>query len=221
MTENKEKHVERKSLWLMLLAVIVTLLLLLPGIAGAASKEKSFQASADVTLEAQNSGRNYGSSANCFVNGANGRKDSTLLMWNISSLPRNSKIAKATIHLRVNNPSKHTYFVYGLKKDWEESEATWQRASRTVAWASPGASSTSSRSGDRDSAEAGKLIAKKSGTAKIVIDVALVQDWLDGSRRNYGVIIAEGRSSATDDLAFFCSETTQQTQRPKLVIEYR
>lgn len=215
MIENSRKRFRLKGIWLLLLVVMITLLLLIPDIAGAAVK--AFRNSADVTLDEQYSSRNFGSSANCAVGGSgySGRELSTLLAWNISSIPRYSEITKATIHLQVNNPSKDIFYVYSVKKPWKEYEATWVLATKRSRWASSGASGYS----DRQSIYDGRLIAKKTGTARIALDPDLVQEWLDRPTKNYGVIIANGK--ATDQLGFYCYETTRTTLRPKLEVIYR
>lgn len=213
MFENSSKQFRFKGLWLLLTVVMVALLLLLPDIAGAIVKQ--LQSSADVTLDESNSSRNFGSSAECYVGGSGSsrREKSTILAWDLRSIA-GKKITKATIHLQVTNSSKDTFYVYGLKKPWKESEATWLRATKTTRWAADGASGSS----DRQSSYDGRLIAVKTGTAKIALDPDLVQTWVDNSSKNYGVIIANRK--ATDDLGFYCSETTRQTLRPKLEVVY-
>lgn len=217
MAEYEERHFGWRSHLLLLFVIAVALILLLPDVAGAQSSTKTFQYGTDVTLDEYHSRYNYGSSSKCYLDGAgkSGRERSTLLSWNISTLPKSSTITKATIHLRVNNPSKHIFYVNGLRKKWVESQATWEQARVRSPWATEGAKG----SADRYSRRAGTLYAKQTGTAMIKLDPDLVQGWLNYPTRNYGVIIAN--TAATDGLIFFCSETTQKTQRPKLVIEYR
>lgn len=219
MNQFKEVQLQWKSVWLLLIMAII-ILILLPGSAGAAAaKSATFQYSSDVTLEASNYNRNYGSSTKCYVDGTygGGGERSTLLSWNISSLPKNSTITKATLFLRVDDPSRDTFNVYGLRKKWIESEATWQRASNKLFWTSAGASSSS----DRDTYSSGTLYARKAGTAKIELDRDLVAGWLRRPQANYGMIIASARRTSGDRIGFYCSEATQSTQRPKLVVEYR
>ena len=217
MSEYTVRKMGWKSLWLLLLMTAVVLLLALPGIADARSSTKTFEYGADVTLYERYSSRNYGSGSTCYVSGSrsSSRERSTLLYWNVNSLPKNSTITKVTIYLQVQNGSADSFYVYGLKRTWEESEATWVWATNRTRWAGGGASGSS----DRSSYRAGLLRARYPGTATIELDPDLVQYWLDYPARNYGVIIAN--RSAIGGIGFYCSEATQRTQRPRLVVEYR
>jgi hypothetical protein len=215
MIENSSKRFRLRGLSLLLFMVMVALLLLLPDIASAVVKP--FQNSADVTLSERYSSRNYGTSSLCTVAGSknSGRELSTLLSWYIGSIPSGREITKATIHLQITNPSKDTFYVYALNKPWREYEATWVLATKKTRWSKEGASGLS----DRQSSYVGRLLAKKTGTARIALDPDLVQEWVKRPTKNYGVIIANSKS--TDDLGFYCYETTRTTYRPKLEVVYR
>jgi hypothetical protein len=198
----------------------VILLLALAGSIGAAM-EKKFSYGANVTLAASNRFRNlgdYGDYDECHISGArsNGGERSTLLMWNISSLPRNSRITRATIELWIKNNSDDTFYVYGLRKRWTENEATWLKASKSTPWSKAGASGYL----DRDEDLAGYIREPSTGLVRINLDTDLVQKWLYNSQKNYGVIITAASAFDDDDLSFDCSETSQSTLRPGLVIEF-
>jgi len=169
----------------------------------------------DVTLEQASKSQKHGSKPMCYVDGDdNGGNDrNALLFWDVSAIPDDSTITKATIQLYVTDKSGESYNVYGVKRRWDESAATWNRASNNVSWANGGANG----SGDRGKS-VGTLGSKNTGTAQINLSPALVQDWVDGDQANYGVLIAN--PTATDGIDFYCSETSQKSRRPKLVIEY-
>jgi hypothetical protein len=218
MKQISEKKLSFKGLWLMIIMVSIVLVLLLPGVAGAAMT-KEFSNALDATLESRYSNYNYGYESVCYVDGTRGSggERNTVMYWNISSLPRSSKVLEATIYLRITDPSKDTFYVYALKKEWDESKTTWWQASDIDDWDGGGASS----SYDRNTNSAGTLYAWSAGTAKIDLDPDLVEDWLSYPQNNYGVVITSRNRNSSDSIGFYSSDASQSTQRPKLVIEYR
>jgi hypothetical protein len=218
MIHNSKCQLSPMSLWLPLILVSIVLALLMPAIAGAAMT-KTFSYALDATLESRYSNYNFGYEPICYVDGmrGSGGERTTLLYFNISSLPRYSEVLEATIYLRINDPSKDTFYAYALKKDWVESEATWTQASDYDDWYGGGASSLYDRYADG----AGTLYAPYTGTAKIYLDPDAVERWLRSPQYNFGVVIASSSRYSSDRIGFYSSDASQSSQRPKLVIEYR
>lgn len=214
VTEQKRKSLYWKLFFMLLL--VLPMLMLISNVSYAL--EKTFQYSADVTIVERNRNGTFGKSDICQVSGSRSSagERSTLMMWNISSLPKNSRITGATINLHITNNSADTFYVYGLRKRWAEYEATWEKASKSTWWSKPGASGYSDRHDD----PAGYLLAKSGSVASIRLDPDLVQDWLEDSQGNYGIVIAAARVYDDDDVSFYCSESTRSSYRPELIIKY-
>jgi hypothetical protein len=169
----------------------------------------------DVTLEQESSNQNFGKQSICYVDGDDngGYERNTLLFWDISSIPQGSRITKATIQLTVIDVSADAYYVYSARKPWRANTATWNQAGSSNFWSNGGATGPA----DRGSV-VGKLSARNEGKAQINLQSSLVQDWVDGKRANYGVLIAS--STAFDGIDFYCSEASKKSVRPQLVVEY-
>lgn len=139
-----------------------------------------------------------------------------VLKWQLAGIPAGAVVIGASIGVNVVDPGSSPYPIYALARDWVESEVTWNRASAAAAWGQAGATAAT----DRDAAPIGATTTG-SGTQSYPLNaagVALVQAWLNGSKPNHGVIIAD--TALTDGLDFSSREATTATNRPMLTISY-
>jgi hypothetical protein len=138
-----------------------------------------------------------------------------VLRWEIAGIPAGAIVLGASITVNVTDPGS-SFPVYALKRDWNEAEVSWNRASASAAWGQAGASATT----DRDAAP---LATTGAGTGKQTYafnaaGVAIVQQWIAGTRANYGVAIAD--TTLTDGLDFNSRESAVVDNRPRLTISY-
>jgi len=176
----------------------------------------SYSGATDATIREASPTTNDGSATTCEADGddGGGADKSCLLKWTISGIPAGSVVHSASITLQATDGSSNTYSLYELKRSWSESSVTWNDATSSTAWGTPGAKGTSDR---------GSLLGSVSGSAgskTIVLNaagIALVQAWVDGTSNN-GIIIAS--SSNTDGIDFASSEHGTVSYRPKLTITY-
>src|SRR2546425_1380610 len=169
----------------------------------------------DTRISAVQPDRNYGTSTTLWANGADG--NTALLKWENFNIPVGSTVRAATITLNVTNPSKGTYELYALRRNWVEAEATWNQYAAGQSWQVPGAKGTS----DRSSTVLGTVAASSIGQYTITLNaagIALVQSWVDDPSKNQGLIIDD--PTVTDGLAFDSSEALTISNRPKLTITY-
>lgn len=170
----------------------------------------------DVTLEQAHRDQNFVKNSRCYVDGDDngGYERNTLLFWDVSSIPYGSKVTKATVQLTVFNESADRYYVYDVKRNWHPYMATWDEAADNRPWSRGGATGSSDLGG-----VVGTLNAFNTGTATINLDPAVVQKWVNGHVvDNEGLLIAN--SQADDGIDFYCMESTSQSRRPKLIVEY-
>ncbi|UCD28922.1 MAG: DNRLRE domain-containing protein [Planctomycetota bacterium] len=155
---------------------------------------------------------------NCLADGddppGTGHDMSTLLRWDLRTIPAGTRIRAASITLHTSDASFDEYYLYEMKRGWVDHEATWKAYREGAPWARAGASDPQ----DRGNKVLGRL--KATSTGKFVIrlnndGVALVQRWIDNPASNHGLIIAN--SQATDGVDFRCIGIVMF--RPMLTIE--
>jgi hypothetical protein len=142
------------------------------------------------------------------------------IRFDLSLLPRNATVDKATLQLYV--PATPLYDVRarvaGLLRAWDESTATWQLAAADQPWTLPGASAIGS---DRSAwVSATQQIVE--GSRWYEFDLTpLVREWAAYPERNQGVVVTAlaGDSNANVEARFVSREGTP-AWRPQLIISY-
>lgn len=182
---------------------------------------KSFQNGSDYSgaqdtrLRASYPTTNYGGTSTLRVDGW--QDDAALLKWDLSSIPAGSTIQSVSLTLNVSDPTRSTYEIYQLKRDWSETTSTWRQAASGVNWQTAGAKGTL----DRGSTVLGTVTASSVGPATIKLNsagLAVVQSWINNPSSNYGFVIQD--YSATDGLSFSSSNHSNPAVRPTLTVSY-
>ncbi len=176
----------------------------------------SYGGSTDATIAQAQATTNFGNAASCEADGDDGSGvDKTcLLRWSLTGIPAGATVNSASIGLQVINSTANTYSAYALLRSFEESQATWNRASTAQAWGTAGALASSDR---------GSVVGSITGStgAKTInlnsAGIALVQTWVNGGT-NGGVSIASATN--TDGIDFASSEASTVANRPTLNVTY-
>ncbi|HEY6560500.1 MAG TPA: DNRLRE domain-containing protein [Polyangiaceae bacterium] len=177
----------------------------------------AYAGSTDATIRQASATTNYGSATTCEADGDDGSgvDKSCILRWSLSGIPAGSAVTSASVRLRVLDASSNTYNVYEVRRGWTESQVTWNNATSTSAWASPGAQGSTDR---------GALIGTATGSATGALTItlnaagiALVQSWVNGGA-NSGIIVAS--TTNTNGIDFASSEHATLSYRPTLAITY-
>lgn len=150
----------------------------------------------------------------------------TLLKFDVTGLPENAETASATLRLVFNNVvAMDSDRVIALEilepnKAWEETEATWQRATDLVAWDSDG--------GDY-SGSVGLMHISPSeyGTddaIEVSLDAAVVQRWISNPADNRGMLFRNTCENTTDAseksfVVFYTKDYGTDADRPSLIVE--
>jgi hypothetical protein len=175
----------------------------------------TYAGTSDTKIASKNTNTNYGTAQTLDIDGS--PDTAGLLQWDISAIPAGSIIVSAAIELNISNATSHNYEIYALQRAWDELSATWQQAAAGSNWAAPGATA----SGDHDSAVLGQLGPVSTGAQRIELNdagIAAVQAWIDDPSSNFGIILQA--YAASNGVDFRSSETSNASQRPKLIINY-
>ena len=183
--------------------------------------DTAYDGTQDTYIREATAANNYGTAATLQVDGDEPSGTSTdmsiLLGWDISAIPADATVQSAKMHLNVLDVSSGPYFCYGLLRQWEQAQATWNEALSASPWATAGALGAS----DRDSLPLCTLSAPALGPVSINLNsdgVAMVQSWVDGSAGNFGLVISD--SATTNGADFDSSDSGSAIDRPKLEIVY-
>jgi hypothetical protein len=142
---------------------------------------------------------------------------SSLLSWDLTSIPSGSIIESVDITVNVTNASTYEYEFYEMKQPWVEGAATWNEYASGLSWEVAGADG----SGDRGSTVLGVITAAITGLQTLSLNasgVAMVQSWVDNPASNHGFIILDYNNS--NGLDFSSREKGTASLRPKLTVTY-
>lgn len=159
-----------------------------------------------------------------------------LLRFDVSSVPANARILRATLGFYVqrhSNEGEIDVSAYTLRKAWNPNEATWERASASASWGALGANSTDGGNPDRDASATDlrplrwyRYVDMNTGEQALVDDATwyslditpAVRDWVADPESNFGVILKAMGGSTEVQIA--ASEWRDVNLRPCLVITY-
>jgi hypothetical protein len=183
------------------------------------SPSSSYAGTRDTYISQASPTSNYGTLNVLRVDGdaGSGMDLSTLLRWDVLSIPAGSVVQSVALTIFVTDPSPNTYQVYELKRPWVENQATWQVFAAGSNWAAAGANGAL----DRGSAVLGTVTASAQGSYTLTLNSAglnLVQSWVDTPSTNNGIIIAN--TTNADALFFRPRHASNTANRPKLTVTY-
>ncbi|MDK2125716.1 DNRLRE domain-containing protein [Parachitinimonas caeni] len=143
------------------------------GSSGGEGQSISLSAVRDVTVVSDNSLIN---DSMVYADGdKSGKQLRALLGWNVSAVPANASLKRASIRLNVTDPSSGSYNLYAMTSSWSESSARYsQTAGGTLM---------------------GSVVPSSTGSATLVLNSAglgIVQGWINGSVTNHGVALISG-----------------------------
>jgi len=180
----------------------------------------SYAGTRDTVIKQANATTNFGPATTLDMDGddGNGVDKSILLKWDTASIPSGKSVTAVTLALRVVNSTANTYQIFEAKRNWVETQATWNVFATGSSWQVAGAAGAN----DRGATVLATVGPASSGTTVTVSlnasGVALVQNWINNPSANFGFLMTN--STNTDGLDFSSSEAATASTRPKLTITY-
>jgi hypothetical protein len=193
----------------------------------------SLTAAEDTYLSANDVTFNNGGNTQLHVDATTGTsRRTTLLKWDLSSIPTNATVSSASLSLYVEDASSLVFNLYNMRRAWVEgtgnrtastTSANWNTYDGAASWGTVGAANTSSDRYDTNLWGAGTSSFSSTGSKTVALNadgVAVVQGWLSGPASNYGLIMQNYSGSTSNAVFFSSSEATTPANRPKLNITY-
>ncbi len=193
----------------------------------------SLVAAEDTYLSANDVTYNNGGNTELHVDATTGTsRRTTLLKWNLSSIPGNATVSAASLSLYVSDASPLVFNLYNMRQSWVEgtvtrtastTSANWNTYNGVNSWGTVGAASTTSDRYDTNLWSAGTASFSTTGSKTLALNasgVEVVQGWINGSLSNYGLIIQNYSGSTSNAVFFSSSEATTAANRPKLNVSY-
>lgn len=134
-----------------------------------------------------------------------------------SSIPLNATIDSAKLGLYMDAAQSLTtnsgeYSARRLTRGWT-GRATWNTYNGTDNWTNPG--------GDYKSEQTGLVTLNGKTSGYKFWDVTdITSSWIKGTTQNYGFIVKQSYETTDNALAFYSTNTTDDTRWPKLTISY-
>lgn len=175
-----------------------------------------YQGQQDTTLSANHPTQNQSGLATLNVEGAgDGNELSVLLRWSLPQIPDNATLCKAYAELYVTNPTAQSYQYYLMSYPaWLGSQATWNVASISHPWQTPGALGAN----DRGPMMGAFSAPVANTTVRLDLPAYQVVPWFQFAASNSGIII--GNRVNDDKVAFASKLDPDPNHRPKLTLQY-
>jgi pimeloyl-ACP methyl ester carboxylesterase len=158
----------------------------------------------------------YGNDAMIHAKEAVNAAKRSLIRFDLSQIDPAAQVLSARLELFVGyrHPEAATSVqVYEMMRPWSEANATWAVTGLGDAWSVAGAAGA----GTDRSADSVGVFALSAGNGYKAFDATqLIQKWVRTPGANHGLQIVGGNA----DVRFWSSESSRDTERPKLVIEY-
>ncbi len=173
---------------------------------------------------------NYGASSPLSIDSDDpynsGDDISSLLYWDLASIPEGSMLESASITVYVEDVTESPgYEMFAMNQFWVEGSgqgsatgdgATWNTYDGSTAW--PGGEGGA---GDRGTQALAVFAPTQTGTLTVDLNtqaVSVLQGWINGPASNSGFMIHAG--STSNGLDFTSSEGSTAANRPKLTLVY-
>ncbi len=208
-------------------AMLIIVALLGSLVQGFAQTTVTLNSSGDVEIwnnSTNDANKNYGACNIIYVNGATSSpKQRDLIQFNVSSIPSGASITSATLRLvKVGGGNtSRAIAVYRITSPWTEgtgdcngnstADATWNNRTTSTAWGTAG--------GDFNATA--YATTNVAGNAAYTWTItSLVQEWVNATNPNYGLMVKYETENVTDEKNFASEENNTTADRPQLIVTY-
>lgn len=156
--------------------------------------------------------------------GCDGGICSGLMYFDISSIGSCTTVSSASVTVNITNATADRYGVYGLRRNWGETTATWETYDGTNSWTTAGARDTTNDRYSTDLMNGNANDGWGSGTTGVKTydfdadGIQWLQDIIDGNITNYGFIVDENDAADDDSVQWSTRADATISNRPKLSI---
>ncbi len=182
------------------------------------SPEPSYAGVADTYIALYEPDRNDGGSATMRLHSSQDGRERILIKFDISRIPTSAVVTEATLHMFVwyrTHPYQVEANAYPVKRHWNESEATWNRATGASFWTQPGCNDPVF---DYDPTVVATATLNYTNDFYSWDLTEMAQQWVENPASNEGIVmIPKGLST---QYQVRTSDMPDQTQRPQLVVSY-
>ena len=177
----------------------------------------NYLGTSDSYMNSGQAGNSFGAATQLLLDGEDAGADLvSMIRWDISDIPAGSSINSVSISLGVFNPSNSSYQTYPLLRNWDEGLVSWNNADGSN-WESGGAQGAT----DKGASSLGTINATGTGSYTLNLNatgVQVVQDWVDGTSSNFGLLFSNLTSS--DGVDMYSRESSDPASRPKLSVTF-
>ncbi|PKO13235.1 MAG: hypothetical protein CVU39_20265 [Chloroflexi bacterium HGW-Chloroflexi-10] len=190
-------------------------------------------ATEDTYLSANDVAFNNGGRTELHVDATTGTsRRTTLMKWDLSSIPANATVSAATLSLYVSDASPLTFNLYNMRRSWVEgtsnrtdstNSANWNTYDGSNSWGAVGVADISTDRYDTNLWNASTISFSSTGGKTVALNnagVAVVQGWINESASNYGLTMLNHSGTTSNALFFSSSEATTAANRPTLNVTY-
>ena len=170
----------------------------------------------DSKIRQENATTNYGTQTSIQTRNQTGNHEKAMLYFALSSIAGGSQVTSSVLRLTVvSNVSDQILKVYRVNYPWVEEQVTYNIRSTGINWDTAGLGSDT----DYEATEYASIEIDKLAGQTIDIDLTtLVNEWLDGSYPNYGILLNIPQVDGGANAAFYSSENS--TDKPILITTY-
>lgn len=167
----------------------------------------------DAEIWQQSPDNNYGNAAETWVSSAGNDTTRSLLRFNMGAIPVGAKILQANLSLQRQSGSGSggPVSAHRVRNPWSEASVTWNERKNGSNWDTAGS--------DFDSKALATTLVGPANQRYEWSITSLVQDWVDGSAPNYGVVLV-GAIAGMSGERFYTSDASDPAWHPHLSITY-
>jgi hypothetical protein len=181
----------------------------------------AYSGTIDAWIDENDPNDQHGNNTLLRVDGQDPLDQMVLLRWDTSALPTNAIVESTSLIVNIIDGSQNqNYNIFALRREWSESEVTFELPAADSNWETDGARGST----DRSSVSLGTIGSNGTGKRAFSLNAAgraEIANWASAVQQNQGIIISDTPSGSADNaLEISSSETTNAANRPLLFVAY-